>query len=234
MALIKNKKLAWLLENIILALIIFFFWNSSIVKFFKILVVFLHETCHAAAALITGGHVRNIAVTSSESGVTFVSGGIPVLVYSAGYLGTAAIGSLMIAASHTKRLKMIFFLVISLTLLLSTLFFVRNRFGMLYGFITGAVFLFLFIKDFKFTSYISDFIGMMCVMYSIYDFLDFIKTDTNDATLLSRITGVPSVIIYSSWVIISVFMFYIAFSFSYREVKIKYEAQRPASIPPST
>ena len=234
MALIRNKKLAWFLENIILALLIFLFWNTSVVKFFKILVVFLHESCHAAAAILTGGHVKNIVVTSMESGVTFVSGGIPVFVYSAGYLGTAAIGSLLIAAGHTKRLKKIFFLVIAVSLLLSTLFFVRNRFGMLYGLITGAVFLFLVIKDFKFTNYISDFTGMMCVMYSIYDFLDFIKSDTNDATILSRITGVPSVLIYSSWVIISLFMFYFAFSFSYRQIKKKFEAQRPASIPPST
>jgi len=233
MELKNNKKLTWVIRNITLALIIFLFWNTSVVRFFKILVVFLHETSHAAAALLTGGHVRNIEVTSMESGVTFVSGGLPVIVYSAGYLGTALIGSLMIAASYTKKFKKVFLFAIALTLLLSTLFFVRNRFGMLYGFITGTVFLFLFLKDFKFSAYITDFIGMMCVMYSIYDFLDFIRTTTNDATLLSRITGIPSVIIYTTWVIISVVMFYLAFSFSYGKVKKITGDQRPAGIPPS-
>ncbi len=215
----KNSTLSWIAENTILAIVIYLLWNTAIIKPFKTLVVFLHETYHAISAIATGGHVRNIEVTAYESGVTFVSGGIPIIVYSAGYLGTAFTGALMIATGRAKKLKRYFPMIIGLLLITSTLLFVRNRYGFLFGIITGSTFIFLFIKQFFFLKYITDFVGMMCVVYTIYDFKDFINTKTNDAVLLSRVTGIPTVIIYSTWIVISVAMFFLAFRFAYKHTK---------------
>ncbi len=213
----SKETLNWLVENIILALTIFIFWHTSIIKPFKTLVVFLHETYHAIAALLTGGYVKTIAVTSHESGVTFISGGIPVVVYSAGYLGTAFTGALMIATGRSKNLKRYFPFIIGTLLLLSTILFVRNRYGFIFGLVTGAVFIFLFVKQFFFLKYITDFVGMMCVIYTIYDFMDFVNSKTNDATLLSHIIKVPAFIIYSTWIVLSIAMFFMAFRFAYRK-----------------
>ncbi len=213
----SRETLNWLLENLFLALTIFVLWHTDIIKPFKTLVVFLHETYHAIAALLTGGYVKNIAVTSYESGVTFVAGGIPIVVYSAGYLGTAFTGALMIAAGRSKNLKQYFPFIIGALLLLSTILFVRNRYGFIFGLITGSVFIFLFIKQFFFLKYITDFVGMMCVIYTIYDFLDFVDSKTNDATLLSHIIKIPAFIIYSTWIIFSIAMFFFAFRFAYRK-----------------
>ncbi len=211
-----KRALLWFAKYSILAVIIFLLWNTTVLKYFKILVVFLHETSHAFAAILTGGHVRNIAVSSTESGVTFVSGGLSAIMYSAGYLGTSLIGALLIASGNSRKLKRYVLLVLGIILILSTALFVRNLFGILYGTIAGTIFIFLYIRDFFFSVYVTDFVGMMCVVYSIYDFLDFLGPGENDATLLAKLSGLPSPLIYGTWITIALVLFIWAFRKSFR------------------
>ena len=69
------------------------FWNTWPLYPFKLLVVLMHESGHAAAALLVGGAVDGIRISPDQGGVTLAR--IPptmlreVVVSSAGYVGSA-------------------------------------------------------------------------------------------------------------------------------------------------
>lgn len=71
----------------------------------RILAVFFHEMLHAVAAFLTGGGVTAIEVTSYEAGRTALYGGLPVIVYSAGYLGTAILGGVFLLSGRNIPAK---------------------------------------------------------------------------------------------------------------------------------
>ena len=71
-------------------------WDTPLVYPLKVLTVMLHEMCHALATLATGGQVLEIKTRWDESGHTLSRGGWAWLIYPAGYLGTALLGSIAI------------------------------------------------------------------------------------------------------------------------------------------
>jgi len=62
-----------------------------------------HESSHALAAFLTGGHVARIALHADGSGLTWSSGGIRPLVTFAGYAGAIAWGALLYALATAVR-----------------------------------------------------------------------------------------------------------------------------------
>jgi hypothetical protein len=77
-----------------------FLWDTPWLLPFKLLAVMGHETGHALAALLVGGSVDTVSLTPNEAGQClsripegFVS---KVIVYSAGYLGSALISVLLL------------------------------------------------------------------------------------------------------------------------------------------
>ena len=63
-------------------------WDSIAIFPLKIIVIFFHELSHGIAALLTGGSVQEISVSSREGGYCLTLGGSPFLILSAGYLGS--------------------------------------------------------------------------------------------------------------------------------------------------
>src|SRR5206468_4921230 len=68
----------------------------------RLFATFVHEGGHALATILTGGSVESIALARDGSGVTLSRGGFLPLIYSAGYLGTAAIGALALLMSRRR------------------------------------------------------------------------------------------------------------------------------------
>jgi hypothetical protein len=62
----------------------------------NLFVTYIHEGCHALMTLLTGGMVRGIGINPDTSGVTTSAGGIGLLVYPAGYIGSTVFGALLI------------------------------------------------------------------------------------------------------------------------------------------
>jgi hypothetical protein len=66
----------------------------------RLFVTYVHEICHATAALLTLGWPSEIEIYWDTSGITRISGGLGLVVYAAGYVGTPLVGAtlLMLAA----------------------------------------------------------------------------------------------------------------------------------------
>lgn len=87
----------WVVLGTGIAITLFWEWILPV----KLLVVLVHEIWHGAAALLSGAVLDQIDVNLAESGETLVSGlySTPGFVFSvsAGYLGTALVGALLLA-----------------------------------------------------------------------------------------------------------------------------------------
>ena len=94
------RRLAWLAA---IALVSVLFWLSPVLAPFKIFVVFIHETGHALAALLTGGRVLSMVVTPWQSGYVESLGGHALIIASAGYIGSALFGGIMLSLSGRKQ-----------------------------------------------------------------------------------------------------------------------------------
>lgn len=197
----------WLIRNFTVAFVLLVLWDTFLVKPLRVLVVLLHEIFHALAALITGGGVNTIEVISHRTGLTSLYGGAPVVVYSAGYLGTAFFGALLLGSAYRWPVKRSLYLGIGVLLLVNTLVFVRTPFGWAYGLVAGLFFVTLFFKEFRYSAYFMDLIGVMCVVDVVYDVTGFfLAYSRNDAAILSRTVGLPYYLILSVWTLAGVAM----------------------------
>src|SRR5438045_5184429 len=84
-----------------------FLWQNPVLFPFKLLVVLMHESGHAAAALLVGGHVQSISVSPDEGGLT-TSMFVPsllrrVVVSSAGYVGSVVSGCVLLFVAARAR-----------------------------------------------------------------------------------------------------------------------------------
>lgn len=101
---------------------------------FRLFNTFTHELSHGIAALATGGSFRRFSVNPDLTGVAWLSGGSRAIILSAGYVGSAVAGGLLlIIASRSERPGAVLF---GLGVLLGLLcvIFVGNLFGVLTGF----------------------------------------------------------------------------------------------------
>lgn len=197
----------WLIRNIVTAVVLILLWNTAPVKPFRALVVMLHEIFHALAALVTGGGVQMIEVISYRVGLTRFSGGIPVLVYSAGYVGTAFLGCVLLGSSYRFPVKRSLYLVIGALILVNTLIFVRTPFGWAYGIVVGFLFVVLFFKEFRLSAYIADFVAVLCLVDVFLDVIGFYFTRSrNDAAILSDATGMSYCLILVAWTVVILLM----------------------------
>lgn len=100
---------------------------------FRLLNTFVHELGHGFAALLTGGRFERFVVYANMEGLALIRGGNLLVVASAGYLGAALFGGLLILLSATTLAEQTLLLALGASLALLCLLFVRNLFGFLAG-----------------------------------------------------------------------------------------------------
>lgn len=176
-----------------IGIIVFFLtlWDNPYVQYLKNLIVFIHESFHAYAAIATGGNIASITLIAPESGLTTTEMGIHgfpfYITVSAGYLGTTSLGAILLNRSFQQENPGKYCILIGLFLLISAFSFTTypgNAFFIGSGW---AVFLlFLGILDSRIARMLLIFLGTFLCLYSLYDLLDFTRNiTTTDAGLLA-------------------------------------------------
>lgn len=105
---------------------------------FRMLSTFIHELSHALAALLSGGSVGQITLESNGSGQTLTTGGIALLIASAGYVGTTALGSLLLRSTSKEKLAKPLLFGLGAILLLATILFGGNAVVWIWGLILAS------------------------------------------------------------------------------------------------
>lgn len=167
---------------------------------------YVHELSHAGATLLTGGIVRSVQVFADGSGVTESHGGNGLLLATAGYVGSAIVGGLLVYCSRTgataKRMLMISAAFIGLGMLL----FVRgDTIGVLAG--VGWIVALLAsaaLLDGSAAIFASQFLGVQQCLTSVYAFLTLIRVSSNglghsDAAIMADITHIPAIVWSVFW-----------------------------------
>lgn len=183
------------------------FWDWPFLYPVKVFVVLLHELGHATAAVLTGGTVLKIELSSDLGGVCWSAGGWRLLVLPAGYLGSMALGGLLlIAASRVERDRILSY-VVGAFVLIVTIVLVRSLFGLLFGVLFGAAMVAAgrFLSD-AINDVLLKFLGATSCLYAIIDIKDDLIVRTvpgSDAYQMSKELFLPPVFWGILWIAIA-------------------------------
>jgi hypothetical protein len=183
-------------------------WDSALLWPLKLLVVMVHETGHALATWVVGGRVDRVTIAADESGacLSFLPRGwLPkVVVYSAGYVGSAAAGAAMLLATYRLRLHRVVLGLSAVWLTAMALGYAGDGFTV--AFCVGtAVALALaarWLPD-RAVDLLNLFIAAFCALYVVFDLRDDLwhpgARAASDAALLARVTWVPAFVWALLW-----------------------------------
>jgi Peptidase M50B-like len=121
-------------------------WLNWLVYPFRLFGTFVHELSHGLAAIATGGHFQRFSVQPDLSGLAWSAGGFRVIVSSAGYVGSAIFGGVLIALQARGLSSRTLLLGMGVVFGLSCLLFVRNLFGIASGAVIAAGLLYAGVK----------------------------------------------------------------------------------------
>jgi len=189
---------------------------------FRLFGTFVHELSHGIAALVTGGRFERFTVSADLSGLTWSAGGVRWVVSSAGYVGSAIFGGVLILLGAkgvpSHRLLMALGVILGLMCLL----FVRNIFGIGTGLALAVV---LFFAGRKLRGGSSDFLVLVLALQLVLDgfnsLLNLARLSTGtsvqtDALSMTQATGVPAIVWAIVWTGISVAILAFTLHLAYR------------------
>jgi hypothetical protein len=146
-------------------------WETPLIKPFRVFVVMVHEVCHATAALATGGQVLEIHTAWAESGHTLTQGGWPVVVISAGYVGSALIGAALIGAGILPQLQRLLVLLVGAVTMGMTMAYTAVGGADFYlGILGGLALICLAMYSARAGAACGVWLGVMLCLYSLHDF----------------------------------------------------------------
>lgn len=181
----------WL--HLLLAVVALALWDTPVVKPFRVFVVWVHEMGHASMALATGGEVEELRVRWNESGHVISRGGIFPLISSAGYVGSAILGALMIYAGHwLGAQRLLLGLVGAGQIAMAVLYTPVGGSDFFFGIGCGLVLIVITARFGRFAHVLATWIGVMLCLYSLYDFRTdlWMHAERTDAGILARYFGI--------------------------------------------
>lgn len=194
-----------------LLLLSLFFWDSVVLYPVKLFVVLLHELSHAGAALITGGSVVEIQIDSRIGGHAITQGGWTWLIVSSGYLGSMLLGGAILLLALRRRAVPILATAIAVLVLLVTVLFVRNGFGLIFGLLFAASLLAAARwLPAAWLDLVVMYLGGMSSLYALVDVKEDLLTlepRLTDAGILAGMTGIPAIVWGLLWSALSLGVF---------------------------
>ncbi len=187
---------------------IFALWQTPVVVPLKILVVFMHELSHALAAWLTGGSVIQISLSPQQGGFAITRGGNLFAILSAGYLGSLALGALLLFVALRSEADRAVTALLGGVMLLVTMLYVRDLFAAGFCILAGVALLAMA----RFLSHGANdmalrVIGLSSLIYVPYDIFDDTiarSSERSDAYMLAAEFGGTAMIWGAIWLLISI------------------------------
>jgi hypothetical protein len=196
-----------------LALLLIVLWQIPGVGFvvypFRLFGTFVHEISHGIAALATGGDFHRFTVSPDLSGLAWSAGGWRWVISSAGYIGSAVFGGVLILLAARGAASRVLLMALGLLLGLLCLLFVRNLFGILSGLVLAAA---TFYAGYRLRPPWSDVVLLVLALQLVLDGFNSLftllrlsaaSTVQTDALSMAQATGIPAVIWSLVWAAIS-------------------------------
>lgn len=188
-------------------------WAEILLYPFKLFTTWVHECGHAVATLLVGGRVSSITIARDTSGLTLslipagrIAGGI---VASAGYLGAATMGCLLMAATRVERWAHVILLGIGVFMLVSLILWMRNLFGAAVVLIWGVALIVIARHGMTHAArFLLSLVAIQVALNSVYDIrvLFHIDRGASDARTMQQLFLLPSWLWATLWMLVSVAM----------------------------
>lgn len=195
---------------------------GGIVYPFRLFGTFVHELSHGLAALATGGHFERFTVSPDLSGLAWSSGGIRFVIASAGYVGSAVFGGVLILLAARGLAARTLLVALGVLFGLTCLLFVRNLFGIATGLAIAAA---LVVAGRRLRPPWSDVLLLVLALQLVLDGFNSLftvlrlstaTTVQTDALSMAQATGVPAVVWAVLWTVLSLAMLFVTLRLAYR------------------
>lgn len=211
----KKTELHFGRAGLLLAIVVLgtVFWDSAVLLPFKLLAVMGHETGHAVASLLVGGSVEQVTLRLDESGqcLSRIPDGFfaRVVVYSAGYVGSAVIAVLLLVLSFRFNARRAMLAAACVWMVVMGVFYARDVFTMVFAVVMAASFGFgaKWLPE-SVVGGVNIFIASFTALYAVMDLKDDLWNSAvraqSDASLLAELTWVPAIAWAAVWTLVSV------------------------------
>ena len=213
-----------------LTLILWFIPFAEVITYpIRLFVTFIHEAGHALATVATAGSVKEIEIYGNGSGVTYTSGGMRLLISSAGYLSTTLYGAALLLLLRRRTSARAVAMVTGVLLILTTAFWGGNILAWLVGAGIGIGSFALALKGApKLSHFLMSFLAVQCLLNAFYDlrtlmYLSAFDSSTlTDARNMAEATGgiIPAAIWALGWSMVSLLMLAVTGYVYYRSMKL--------------
>ena len=179
---------------------------------FRLFTTWIHECGHALATVLVGGRVTAITIQADGSGLTYslvpdgrIAQGI---VASAGYLGAAIVGCLLIAATRVERRANLLIGGVGAFMLLTLVLWIRNPFGAVVV-LAWAATLLLLVRH-RLGAAAQFLVGLLAIqvaLNAVYDIRVLYLVDgPSDAVTMARLFLLPAWMWATTWMLSAVAM----------------------------
>jgi hypothetical protein len=179
---------------------------------FRLFTTWVHECGHALATVAVGGRVSAVTIQPDASGLTQslvpegrVARGV---VASAGYIGAALVGCLLIAATRVERRAHGLLGGVAVFMLLTLLLWIRNLFGAAVVLAWAAALLVLARRGLgRGAQLLVGLLAIQVALNAVYDIRVLYLVDgPSDAATMARLFLLPSWLWASTWMLLAVGM----------------------------
>jgi hypothetical protein len=179
---------------------------------FRLFTTWVHEVGHAVATVAVGGRVSSIVIQPDASGLTYslvpdarLARGV---VASAGYLGAALVGCLLIAATRIDRRAQALLGGVGAFMLLTLLLWIRNPFGAGVVLAWAAAFLLLARRGLgPAAQFLVGLLAVQVALNAVYDIRVLYLVDgPSDAVTMARLFLLPAWLWASAWMLLALGM----------------------------
>lgn len=186
-------------------------WGETLLYPFKLFTTWVHECGHALAAVLVGGRVTSITIAPDTSGLTQslvpdsrIARGV---VASSGYLGAAAVGCLLMAATRVEKWGHAVLLGLGLTMLATVVVWMRNLFGV--AIVLGwsvALIALARTRVPEAARFLLSLLAIQVALNAVYDIRVLFRIDhgPSDAATMSGLFLLPSWIWATLWMLTSI------------------------------
>ncbi|NJN67300.1 MAG: M50 family metallopeptidase [Chloroflexaceae bacterium] len=208
-------------------------WAGWLFYPFHVFGTFVHELGHGFAAMATGGRFLQFVVRPDLSGTATTAGGVRWVVVSAGYLGSALFGGVLLIISAWGVSARRVLVGLGAALALVCLWYARNLFGFAAGLLMAAGLMVAGRRlDDRWASGLLLFLAVHSMLDALDSLFDLVKLSTHhrhvltDAQTMAQYTMVPAVLWALLWCGLAIAMLVVSLNIAYRRVPTTVEERR--------
>ena len=213
------------LQNLMLQMgllcMMFYLWSSPALHPIKLMVVLFHEMSHGLMAILTGGDVVSIVITSDEGGACETAGGLELAIISAGYLGAMFVGGMILYLSRAKHVVPVVYGMLTLVLVAAVATVLEDEYSRTFASCLAGAFIFHgFVLPAGWGALFLRAIGTFACVYSLFDIYWDVLAERegpstfNDAVAFSEITGFQPQAVGMAWMLASVVFLLVVLKFA--------------------